>query len=169
MEKEVMMIVAMLIVLGIYLLVAYSRISAAAVAQNEPADSRLMKANQGLFTMAIVFMVSGIAFGLCHHNCQNKTELKGNHYMAFFLLLGVCLISLASVIIHAGAGAGKSWAVSVLLLGIVFILVCGGLFYKKHGHSLLDKLKARHAAMKAKAATAAPTPATEGSMAFSCY
>ncbi len=127
-----------LVLLGIYLLVAYTMVADGI--KNLPANSSAQRANQGIFTMGITFIVTGIAFGLCNWKC-NCGDLKasGNVYLGFFVVLGVVLTSLAGVLVSNVTGQGKTWAVLTLVIGILFIVFCGGVIAYAHKDKIMSK------------------------------
>ena len=125
------MITSVALIMGCLLIVAYSKIAEAT--KNYTTDSNLARANQGLFTMGIVFIVAGIAFQLCEQKCASSgIESSANSqymYMAFFLLLGIVLTALSGTVVNQidSDSAGKTWAVLTLVTGILFMVTCMGM------------------------------------------
>ena len=126
-----------LILLGLYLLVAYSMIADSI--KTLPAASSAQRANQGIFTMAITFIVSGFAFAMCNRNC-NCADLgaSGNVYLGFFLVLGIVLTSLAGVLVSNVSGKGKGWAVTTLVFGVLLIVSCIGFIVYIHKDTIVS-------------------------------
>jgi hypothetical protein len=120
------LIVALLLILGILLLVAYSKI--AKDIENLPSTSNVKKANQGLFTMGITFIVTSICFGICHHKCGSGLVSDSKVILGFLFLLGIVMMSLSAVIVGKVSGPAKSWATFLLVVGILFIVGIGALF-----------------------------------------
>ena len=120
------LIVALLLILGILLLVAYSKI--AEDIENLPSTSHVKKANQGLFTMGITFIVTAICFGICNHNCKSDLVADSKVILGFLFLLGIVLMSLSAVIVGKVSGKAKSWATFLLVVGILFVVGIGALF-----------------------------------------
>ena len=120
---------AVLLLLGIYLLVAYSMI-ADGIKDLAP-TSNAQRANQGIFTLGITFIVTGITFGLCNWKCNcGDLNASGGVYLGFFLILGIVLTSLAGVLISSVKGSGKNWAITTLVIGVLFMVFCiAGLGY----------------------------------------
>ena len=125
------------LLLGCLLIAAYSRIAEAT--KHYQVDSTLARANQGLFTMGVVFLVSGIAFYLCQMNCgdfgKHDFESSTKMYSAFFLLLGIILVGLSATIINKidSSGDGKTWAILILVTGLVLICYCvWAIGFRKH-------------------------------------
>jgi hypothetical protein len=120
------LIVALLLILGILLLVAYSQIEKNIV--NLPSTSSVKRANQGLFTMSITFIVTAICFGICHRTCKSDLISDSKVILGFLFLLGIVMMSLSAVIVGKVSGSAKSWAAFLLVVGILFIVGIGGLF-----------------------------------------
>jgi len=120
------LIVALLLILGILLLVAYSKIAEDIV--NLPSTSDVKKANQGLFTMGITFIVTAICFGICHHKCSSDLVSDSKVILGFLFLLGIVIMSLSAVIVGKVSGKAKSWATFLLVVGILFVVGIGALF-----------------------------------------
>jgi cytochrome c biogenesis factor len=120
------------VVMGIYLIIAYSRIY-----ENTgmlSAESNVAKANQGIYTMGIIFIVAGICFGICNSKCDcTKLDVGSNYFVIFFLLLGIVLVSLSGTIISGTQdGEAKNWAIFTLVFGLIFIVMCSTLLYLSH-------------------------------------
>jgi len=131
------MITAISLLMGCLLIVAYSKIAQATKAYTT--DSTLARANQGLFTLGIVFIVAGIAFYICERRCGSaEISAASPMYTILFLLLGIVLTSLAAIIINQidSANSGKTWAIITLVTGLVFICGCAGSLYVKYGRKL---------------------------------
>lgn len=127
------LMIAMLLLIGILLLVAYSKIDKDT--ENLPSSNSVKKANQGLFTMGVTFIVCAIAFGICNHKCGSNMFGDSKVILGFLFLLGVVMMSLAAVIVGKVGGQAKSWATFILVMGILFIVGVGGLFvYSKKSH-----------------------------------
>ena len=127
------LIIAFLLILGILLIVAYSKIDAAT--SDLPTTSDAKKANQGLFTMGITFIVTAICFGICHHKCGGGLVDDSKVILGFLLLLGIVMMSLSAVIVGKVTGDAKSWAIFILVSGILFIVGIGGLIaYSNKSH-----------------------------------
>ena len=120
------LIIASLILLGIFLLVAYSKIAEEIV--NVPSTSSVKRANQGIFTLGITFIVSGISFGICHHKCGMELDGNSNTVLGFLMLLGIVMTTLSAMIVGKVSGSGKSWATTTLVIGILFVVSVGGAF-----------------------------------------
>ena len=136
------MITAISLLLGCFLIVAYSKISEST--KQYTTDSALARANQGLFTMGVVFIVAGIAFYICERRCgSSNISSSGTMYSIFFLLLGIVLTGLSATIINEidSANSGKTWAIITLVMGIVFICGCAVSIYKTYGHKLNPVMK----------------------------
>ena len=131
------MITAVSLLMGCLLIVAYSKIAEAT--KGYTTDSSLARANQGLFTMGIVFIVSGVAFYICERRCGSSgSSSSGPRYTIFFLLLGIVLTTLAAIIVNQidSSSSGKTWAILTLVTGLVFICACAGSLYTKYGSKL---------------------------------
>lgn len=120
------LIVALLLILGILLLVAYSKIDKDTA--NLPSTSSVKRANQGLFTMGITFIVSAICFGICRRTCSSDLVTDSKVILGFLFLLGIVMMSLSAVIVGKVSGGAKSWATFLLVVGILFIVGIGALF-----------------------------------------
>ena len=121
------------IALGCYLIAAYSKIAEST--RNYATDSSVARANQGLYTLGIIFIVSGIAFTMCNNSCGGSSKMSlSKMYVYFFLLLGVVITALAGTVIHGidSNNAGKKWAIVTLVMGIVFIVICLGMIGYEH-------------------------------------
>ena len=131
------------IALGCYLIAAYSKISQST--QNYPSNSSVSKANQGLYTLGIIFIVSGGAFTLCNNGCGSNKLSLSKMYVYFFLLLGIVLTALSGTIIKGidSDNAGKKWAIITLVMGIVFIVLCGALIGYEHKEKIKSYLPAK--------------------------
>jgi hypothetical protein len=127
---------SLLFLLGIFLVVTYAMVAEAI--KNESLSESAAKANQGLFAMGILFIVSPMALLVCDSNCE-CAGLKNNAtmYLGFFMALGIVLLSLASTLINSGVGTAKGYVVTVLVLGIVLILACAGGLYVEHKDKLM--------------------------------
>lgn len=124
------------IVMGIYLIIAFSRIYEKA--GNIAADSTVAKANQGIYTMGIIFMVAGICFGIMNSKCDcTKLDVGTNYFVIFFLLLGIVLVALSGTMINGlSDGEAKNWAILTLVLGLIFMVLCGTLLFMSHKNKL---------------------------------
>ena len=121
------------ILMGIFLVVAYSKI--AENTTDLSSGSNVARANQGIFTIGITFIVTGISFAICNHKCKCGPILQSsNVYLGFFLLLGITLTALAGVIIGGVSGSAKTLAILVLVMGLVFICTCIGFFVYANRH-----------------------------------
>ena len=133
------------IAMGCYLLVAYGRILEAT--KTYAVNSQVSQANQGIFTMGIVFIVSGIAFKLCDMSCggnQQSSPLFSNSFLTFLLFLGITLTALSAIIINKMPdGDGKNWAIITLVIGIIFIVICG----IKMGYNIYGKYRGGYSRM----------------------
>ena len=119
------------ILMGIFLIVAYSKIAENTVGLSS--GSNVVRANKGIFTIGVTFIVSGISFAICNHKCKCENILPGsNVYLGFFLLLGIVLTALAGVIIGGVSGSAKTVATLVLVLGLLFVCACIGFFVYTH-------------------------------------
>ena len=158
MHTTVLLVVSLLLVLGVFLLVASSKISENL--KSVDVGSKIVKANQGIFTMGIVFIVSSMAFFACNYNCNcGDLVLGSTAYMGFFLILGVTLTVLGSMVISNSSGVAKKWGTMVLVSGIVFILFCAGAFYHEHGEAIgqsYSKMKSKLASKSAGASAVEP-------------
>ena len=131
-----------LVALGLYLLVAYSMIEKSIA--NLPANSNTQRANQGIFTMGITFIVSGIAFGICNYKCNcGDLQASGSIYLGFFMVLGIVLTSLAGVIVSNAHGSGKSWATTTLVIGILFVVSCVGTIAYAHKEEIASSMSSK--------------------------
>lgn len=126
--------IAVLILMGILLIVAYSKIDADTV--NLPSSSSVKRANQGLFTMGITFIVSAISFGICYRKCGSGLVTGSKTIAGFFFLLGIVMTALAGTIVGSVHGSAKSWAVFILVTGILFIVAVGGMFAYANKHMI---------------------------------
>ena len=126
-----------LVLLGVYLLVAYSMIADGI--KDLSATSNAQRANQGIFTMGITFIVTGIAFGMCNWKCDcGDLHASGNVYLGFFLILGIVLTSLAGILVSSVQGDGKTWAISTLIIGVLFIVFCIAVIGYIHKDSIVS-------------------------------
>lgn len=137
---KLILIVLFMMIIGIFLLVASSMITKAAA--NLPLENKVVKANQGIFTMGIVFIVCGLALIACTHKCNCGDMMLGSTaIMVFFILLGVTLTALGAIVRDSiNVSSGKSWATYVMVTGIVFIVICSGLFWHEHGEKVKSGL-----------------------------
>ena len=122
----------LLFVLGAILIALSSMITQNT--KNLPVDSDVARCNQGIYTMAIIFMTVGvtiIAFG------GSTAKIGGTKGIAFIIILGLVLLVLGAMIVSKTSGKAKNAAVGVLVIGIVFIV--GGVASVATEHA--DKLK----------------------------
>ena len=130
---------AILLLLGVYLLVAYSMIADGI--KNLPPTSNAQRANQGLFTLGITFIVTSLTFGMCNWKCDcGDLKASGTIYLGFFMILGIVLTSLAGVLVSNVGGSGKSWAVTTLVIGILFIVFCIAVIGYTHKDTIASTL-----------------------------
>lgn len=124
------------IVMGIFLIIAYSRIYEKA--GDISAESNVAKANQGIYTMGIIFMVSGICFGITNSKCDcTRLDVGTNYFVIFFLLLGIVLVALSGTMINGlSDGEAKNWAIMTLVIGLIFMVLCGTLLFMSHKNKL---------------------------------
>lgn len=121
-------LVPLLFVMGILLLIAYGRLAKAM--ENQPADNKAVRANQGLYTMGIIFLALAITLTFCNYHCQCTGLGGGNNLVLGFLaLLGIVLIGLSATIINADIDGTKGFASFLLVLGILFVVGCGVMAY----------------------------------------
>ena len=126
--------------LGIFLLVSYGITAKALEQQSVSISSSVSRANQGLFAMGMIFIVSSISFALCKAKCKGGDlggkDMSPSWFLGFFLVLGIVMLSLSATLINGGVGSAKGLAVTNLLIGIGLILACAGGLYleqkKKH-------------------------------------
>ena len=115
------------ILMGVFLVVAYSKIAENTTGLSS--GSNVSRANQGIFTIGITFIVSGVSFAICNHKCKCGPVLQSsNVYMGFFLLLGIVLTALAGVVMGGVNGSAKTLAILVMVMGLLFICACIGFF-----------------------------------------
>ena len=120
---------------GCFLITAYSKIAESTT--QYAVGSSVAKANQGLFTMGIIFIVSGIAFAICSSSCGSSVavSMSPTMYIYFFLLLGIVLTTLSGVVINGitdSGNTGKTWAITTLMMGIVFVIICVAMLADTH-------------------------------------
>ena len=121
----------LLFVLGAILIALSSMITENT--KNLPVDSDVARCNQGIYTMAIIFMTVGatiLAFG-------GNVSITGATGLAFIITLGLVLLVLGAIIINKTSDKAKNAAVGVLVIGIVFIVGGGATVMTQHA----DKLK----------------------------
>jgi len=161
-------ITAITVLLGLYLLVASAKITAAT--KNYAVDSDVARSNQGLFTIAIIFIVAGISFGVCNKGCDCSEMASGDMYIYFFLLLGIVLVGLAGSIINGlnSSSDGKSWAITTLVMGIVFIVVCLSIIGYGHKDKFHQLIPAKYRAQPSTVQYGTPVMSGE-SMAFKFF
>jgi hypothetical protein len=102
--------------------------------KNFPVDSEVARCNQGIYTMAIIFMsvaATIIAFG------GSTAQIGGAKGLAFIITLGLVLLVLGAIIVSKTSDKAKNAAVGVLVIGIVFIVGGGASVMTEHA----DKLK----------------------------
>jgi Na+-driven multidrug efflux pump len=126
-----------LIVMGILLLVASGRLAKAL--ENEVAENKAVKANQGLYTMGIMFLTAGLTMVACGmHGGAGDVGANTMVMLSFLLLLGIVLIGLSATIINADIDGTKGWASFILVLGILLVLGCSGMIYKHMSGKLAE-------------------------------
>lgn len=137
---KLILVVLFMMIIGIFLLAASTMITKAAA--NLPLENKVVKANQGIFTMGIVFIVCGLALIARTHKCNCGDMMLGSTaIMVFFILLGVTLTALGAIVRDSiNVSSGKSWATYVMVTGIVFIVICSGLFWHEHGEKVKSGL-----------------------------
>lgn len=125
------MLPMLLIALGAILIALSSMITQNT--KNLPVDSDVARSNQGIYTMAVIFMSVGvtmIAFG----GSANIGQTTG---LAFVITLGIVLLVLSAMIVNKTSDKAKNAAIGVLVIGLVFIV--GGIASVMTQHA--DKLK----------------------------
>lgn len=137
---KLILIVLFMIVIGIFLLAASSMITKSS--PNVTLSDKLSKANQGIFTMGVVFIVLGAALAACDYGCGCGELLLGSSVMmSFFILLGITLTTLGAIVMNSiKVEAGKKWAIYVMVTGILFIIICSGMFFMEHGEKIKSGL-----------------------------
>ena len=121
----------LLFVLGAILIALSSMITQNT--KNLPVDSDVARCNQGIYTMAIIFMTVGatiLAFG-------GNANIGGTTGLVFIITLGIVLLVLGAMIVSKTSDKAKNAAIGVLVIGIVFIVVGGAVVMTQHA----DKLK----------------------------
>jgi cytochrome bd-type quinol oxidase subunit 2 len=126
-----------MILLGILLIAAYSSIVNDDKTTNFGPLTTAGRALQGLYTIGVVFLTAGIVLA------ATKTEHDDDHAMTaaaiLLVLLGIALVVVSSILAAETSGSAKSWAVSLICLGLVFIgVVAGKLLYKHKGGHLFS-------------------------------
>lgn len=123
-----------LIVLGIFLLIACGEIRKNTATL--PPSSHVVRANEGLYTMGIIFLTAGLvlmAAGPAVH-VLDTTMLTA--LMGFIMVLGVILIVLSAIVMRGTSGGARTMSTLVLVLGVIFIGVTGTVLarsgYKKY-------------------------------------
>jgi hypothetical protein len=122
----------LLFVLGAILIALSSMITENT--KNLAVDSDVARCNQGIYTMAIIFMTVGVtmlAFG------GSTATISGTKGLAFIITLGIVLLVLGAIIVDKTSDNAKNAAVGVLILGMVFIVGGGASVMSQH----TDKLK----------------------------
>jgi hypothetical protein len=162
----------LLFVLGAILIALSSMITANT--KNLPVDSDVARCNQGIYTMAIIFMtvsVTMLAFG------GSTATISGTKGLAFIITLGIVLLVLGAMIVSKTSDKAKNAAVGVLVIGIVFIVGGGAAVMTQHadklksfGSSLGSKFGRSSASAAASAPASAPASASVALPAnFRCY
>lgn len=116
------MLPILLVVLAVVLLVLSGMITKNA---QVAVDSDVARANQGIYTIAIIFLTVG-AMMLALNGSVDLAAHK-TVALAFTGMLGIVLLALAAVIVNKTSGKAKDAAVGVLVLGIVFIVASGAI------------------------------------------
>lgn len=121
---------ASMILLGIFLIVAYSRMQASL--PNITITSEVSRAMEGLYTMGVMFLSVGLTLALLNHKHDDK---EAAYVMYFVVLLGVVLTALAGILVSKTTGSARNWAIMVLVVGLLFIIGSGAVIsreiYKK--------------------------------------
>lgn len=86
--------------------------------KNLAVESDVARANQGIYTMAIIFMTIAVTL-LAFDVDMNASETVS---LAFIVLLGIVLMVLAAIIVNKTSDKAKNAAVGILVMGIVFIV-----------------------------------------------
>ena len=137
---KLILIVLFMIVIGFFLLAASSMITKSS--PNVTLSNKLSKANQGIFTMGVVFIVLGAALAACDYGCGCGELLLGSSVMmSFFILLGITLTTLGAIVMNSiKVESGKRWSIYVMVTGIVFIVICSGMFFMEHSEKIKSGL-----------------------------
>jgi hypothetical protein len=116
-------------------------------------DDAVRSSNKGLVVISVLFIALPIAVIGCKMRCEKMRQSTGIYsqcciYAMFFLVLGIVLISLGSVIMGKSGqcnansvDAVKASSRNVILIGVVVVVASSGYlgysyFAKKHGYAV---------------------------------
>lgn len=123
---------ASMILLGILLIVAYSQMQ-----QNMPGvslTSDVGRALEGLYTMGVMFLSVGLTLAIV-----GDEQISATYVTYFLILLGVVLTTLAGILVAKTSGTAKSWAIAVMVVGLLFIVGASALLFgERAGHVSLS-------------------------------
>lgn len=135
-------------VLGVILYVLNTKIE-----NSKCVDGGVMSSNKGLLVISVLFIVLPLASIGCEMRCERmKPRMSPSCcvYAMFFLLLGIVLISLGSVIIgkvkqcNADVhGQVKSSATNIVVIGVVAVVASAG--YLAYSYKMRDYSVSRSA------------------------
>jgi len=135
-----------MILLGIFLIVAYSQIQKDL--KNVDMDSAEGRAGQGIYTLGVIFLVSGVTLLLSSSKTPassgaapqvNKGSVSNDLILGFAIALGIVLTTLSGILVSKTTGTAKSWGIVLLVAGLMFIVGCGAMLFSKNSKTLQGK------------------------------
>ena len=114
-----------MILVGIFLIVAYSQMQQSMV--NVDVKSIEARALQGLYTLGVMFLSVGIALVVVASKCPKASiDATRDPVLILSILLSVTMLVLSSILVAKLSSTGKTWAVVLLVMSIL-LLICSGI------------------------------------------
>jgi hypothetical protein len=120
---------SMIFILGVILVVTSNKVDGSI--QAGCTSDKLRNANKGILVIGVVFMVSSVAYMICHSkcNCGGSGSMDTKMYVGFSLVLGIVLTVLGGIVKGQSDKANcdvKGEVSTVLGIGVIMIVLCSG-------------------------------------------
>jgi cell division protein FtsW (lipid II flippase) len=132
-------IVKVLIAVAIYLLIVSGRVMSL-MGKTNAADSTVMRATQGIYTIGIIALTAGAVLLITDYKSDGNSSDKNARLIMQGLIgaLALTLLVLSAVVVNKSSGEARNWAISLLVASLLLLVaVVGVVVYEKKTKKVL--------------------------------
>ena len=116
-----------MVLLGLFLIIAYSQI-VKSIPDTTSAKSDLYRSLEGVYTIGVILLTIGVTLFATRSDTAMSTQAVS--YIA--MMLGIVITVLGGILVNKTSGTAKTWAILILVLGLLFIVATGYSIYSIH-------------------------------------
>jgi hypothetical protein len=126
-------IAIIMIAVAIYLLIVSGRVMAL-MGKTNTADSAVMRATQGIYTIGVILLTVGATLLVLKYS-ENQNHAVVQIVVGVFALTTLVL---SAIVVNKAVGEARNWAISLLVASILLLLGVAGMAYweKKTGNPI---------------------------------